>query len=172
MISIRCPHCHVGLKVDESKLPVNINSFPCPKCKKEIPVSLVVKPKTGESDSETILLASHPFVSRIGGLRVVENRLTSAQSISLQEGINIVGRKSDSSDISCPIATEDKQMSRAHIMIEVKKDIKGFYQHYLSDNKSKNRTLYNNNYLEQDEVIVLKNKDEIQIGQTLLIFEE
>ncbi|WP_302138704.1 zinc-ribbon domain-containing protein, partial [uncultured Parabacteroides sp.] len=41
MISVKCPHCHVGLKVDEGKIPLDITSFKCPKCKQPIPVSLL-----------------------------------------------------------------------------------------------------------------------------------
>ena len=43
MISIKCPHCQVGLKVNEGKLPLGITSFKCPQCKQAIPISLVVK---------------------------------------------------------------------------------------------------------------------------------
>jgi len=63
-------------------------------------------------------------------------------------------------------------MSRSHIGIEVKSDVEGKYIHCLYDNKSTNRTLYNRNYIEQGETVILKNNDEIQIGQTRLIFEE
>ena len=30
MISVKCPHCHVGLKVDEGKIPLDITSFKMP----------------------------------------------------------------------------------------------------------------------------------------------
>ena len=56
--------------------------------------------------------------------------------------------------------------------IEVKKDVKGGYKHYLSDNNSKNHTLYNSNYLENGEIVVLNNNDEIIIGRTVLRFNE
>ena len=68
--------------------------------------------------------------------------------------------------------TADKSMSREHIRIEVKKDAKGGYKHYLSDNNSKNHTLYNSNYLENGEIVVLNNNDEIIIGRTVLRFNE
>ena len=55
---------------------------------------------------------------------------------------------------------------------EVKKDSKGRYKHYLSDNNSKNHTLYNSNYLENGEVVVLNDGDEIVIGHTTLRFNE
>ena len=61
---------------------------------------------------------------------------------------------------------------REHIRIEVKKDAKGGYKHYLSDNNSKNHTLYNSNYLENGEIVVLNNNDEIIIGRTVLRFNE
>lgn len=175
MISIRCPHCHVGLKVDESKLPPDIETFSCPKCKKSILVSFVFKDKKKEiqtDDSETLILSPELSVDKIGYLKVAENKYTPAQTILLHEGKNIIGRKSNSSGSSVVITTEDKQMSREHILIEVKKDTKTQYKHYLSDNNSKNRTLYNSSYLESGEIVVLRNNDQIQIGQTLLIFEK
>ena len=42
----------------------------------------------------------------------------------------------------------------------------------LSDNNSKNHTLYNSNYLENGEIVVLNNNDEIIIGRTVLRFNE
>ena len=61
-------------------------------------------------------------------------------------------------------------MSREHIRIEVKKDERGGYKLYLSDNNSKNHTLYNSNYLDEGEIVVLNNNDEIIIGHTILRF--
>ena len=129
MISVKCPHCHVGLKVDEGKIPLDITSFKCPKCRQPIP-------------------------------------------FPLQEGVYIIGRKSKASTATIGIVTADKSMSREHIRIEVKKDAKGGYKHYLSDNNSKNHTLYNSNYLENGEIVVLNNNDEIIIGRTVLRFNE
>jgi predicted Zn finger-like uncharacterized protein len=172
MISIRCPHCHVGLKVDESKIPSNILTFNCPKCKQPIPVSYVSKPVA--DDSETVVLSfTGDKNAKIGKIHVLPNDLTSEQTIQLMEGVNIVGRKSPIKKTATSIETSDKLMSRTHIGIEVRKDAgKGDYIYYLYDNKSTNRTLYNNKYIEPGEVIPLKNNDEIQIGQTRLIFME
>ena len=153
MISVKCPHCHVGLKVDEGKIPLDITSFKCPKCKQPIPVSLLSMEKgSTASESETVLIQP---------LR-----------IPLQEGVYIIGRKSKASTATIGIVTADKSMSREHIRIEVKKDAKGGYKHYLSDNNSKNHTLYNSNYLENGEIVVLNNNDEIIIGRTVLRFNE
>jgi len=172
MISIRCPHCQVGLKVDESKIPVNIQTFNCPKCKQPIPISYVLNSNPVD-DSETVIL-SPPVgkVAKAGKLHVLPNEYTSEQFIRLSAGTNIIGRKSPSKESPTAIETKDKLMSRAHIVIEVRSAAKDNYIHSLYDNKSTNRTLYNRNYIEPGEIVILKNNDEIQIGQTRLIFEE
>lgn len=60
MISIKCPHCHVGLKVDEGKIPLDITSFKCPKCKQPIPISILSKENSEKSDDSVtqVLLPS------------------------------------------------------------------------------------------------------------------
>ena len=171
MISVKCPHCHVGLKVDEGKIPLDITSFKCPKCKQLIPVSLLSQKKGDRtSESETVLI--QPLRMTTGHLSVIANDDTPEQTFPLQEGSYTIGRKSNASNATIGIVTTDKSMSRDHIRIEVKKDAKGGYKHYLSDNNSKNHTLYNSNYLEDGEIVVLKNNDEIIIGHTVLRFNE
>jgi pSer/pThr/pTyr-binding forkhead associated (FHA) protein len=161
-----------GLKVDEAKIPANIQSFNCPKCKKPIPVTYVQPRPTEDDDAETVILA--PPVAkdaRIGRLRVLANEQTREQTIPLVEGVNIIGRKSASHKSATAIDTVDKLMSRSHIGIEVRKNADGEYNHYLYDNKSTNRTLYNNKYIEPGEIVTLNVGDEIRIGQTRLVFE-
>ena len=171
MISVKCPHCHVGLKVDEGKIPLDITSFKCPKCKQLIPVSLLSQKKGDRtSESETVLI--QPLRMTTGHLSVIANDDTPEQTFPLQEGSYTIGRKSNASNATIGIVTTDKSMSREHIRIDVKKDAKGGYKHYLSDNNSKNHTLYNSNYLEDGEIVVLKNNDEIIIGHTVLRFNE
>jgi predicted Zn finger-like uncharacterized protein len=173
MISIRCPHCGVGLKIDESKLPKGITSFKCPKCKHDIPLSILYN-KGGEGyalsgETEIVL----PRKTECGRIRVLHNNDTPEQVFPLKEGISIIGRQSaHSPQTDIQIQTNDRSMSREHLRIEVKKDLKGGYKHYLSDNNSKNHTLYNSNYLAEGEVVILNNNDEIEIGHTILRFEE
>ena len=171
MISVKCPHCNVGLKVDEGKIPLDISFFKCPKCKKPIPVSSLPIGKGKEiSESETVLL--QPLRMTTGRLSIIANVDTPEQTFPLEEGVYIIGRKSKASAATIGIVTTDKSMSREHIRIEVKKDPKGGYKHYLSDNNSKNHTLYNSNYLEDGEIVVLNDNDEIIIGRTILRFNE
>ena len=175
MISVRCPHCHVGLKVDEGKLPSDITSFKCPKCKSSIPVSLLSSVAGGNIDLSPETEYIQPIKKSTGRLTVLADRNNQEQSFPLYEGLFVIGRKSTTPNPSrtiIGIQTLDRSMSREHIRIEVKKDAKSGYKHYLSDNNSKNHTLYNSNYLEGGEVVILNDNDEIIIGQTVLRFNE
>ena len=171
MIAIKCPHCLIGLKVDEGKIPLGLTSFKCPKCKGAIPISLLsAGNREGNNDPDTILI--HPLKTDIGRLTVLPDENTPEQHLSVHEGTLIIGRKLNASKGSLPIQTGDRTMSREHAVIEVKKDGKGGYKHYLSDNNSKNHTLYNNNYLGDGEVVVLNDNDEIILGQTVIRFND
>lgn len=168
MIPVKCPHCKVGLKVDETKIPEGIASFKCPKCRQDIPVSYLQNEQ--QADSETVLI--RPIRKGCGRIIVVANPDTLEQTFPLREGIFIVGRKASASEATIRIETGDKEMSRNHMRIEVKKDNRGNYIHMLSDYQSKNHTQYNGRCLDKGEVVVLKDNDEIKIGHTHVRFKE
>jgi predicted Zn finger-like uncharacterized protein len=172
MIPVKCPHCKVGLKVDEQKIPEGIAFFKCPKCKHDIPIS-VLDGKQKERPASGVDTVVFQPVKKGGGAIIVPASVdTPEQTFLLQEGLFVVGRKASVSKADICIETGDKLMSRNHLRIEVKKNPQGGLIHSLADNYSKNRTLYNGRYLEEGEVIVLKNNDEIVIGHTLLRFNE
>ncbi|MDR1221709.1 MAG: FHA domain-containing protein [Tannerella sp.] len=108
----------------------------------------------------------------IGRLIVLPGIDTPQQEFQLNEGIMIVGRKAKVSTANICIQTGDKTMSRNHIRIEVKKNSKGGYFRSLSDNNSKNNTLYNGKCIENGDVVVLKDNDEIVMGRTTIRFNE
>jgi predicted Zn finger-like uncharacterized protein len=173
MIPVKCPHCKVGLKVDEQKIPKGITSFKCPKCKHEIPVSQLreLQEERQASGNDTVVIQS-PKKGK-GRLIVLPNVHTPEQTFPLhEEGLYIVGRKASTSNANICIDTQDKAMSRNHMQIEVKRTAQGSQIHSLTDSRSKNRTKYNGRYLDEGEVIVLKNNDEIVIGDTVLRFCE
>jgi hypothetical protein len=129
------------------------------------------KEEAGFSVSDTEFV--QPVKKTIGRLTVLPDANTSEQVFLLCEGVVIIGRQSSHpSQATIRIQTTDRSMSREHIRIEVKKDTRGGYKHYLSDNNSKNHTLYNSNFLEDEEVVILDNNDEIVIGHTVLRFNE
>ncbi|MDR2145317.1 MAG: FHA domain-containing protein [Tannerella sp.] len=171
MISVKCPHCKVGLKVDETRIPEGILSFKCPKCKKDIPISFIEQKLEEQNSAGTVVVVQKS--QGIGKLIVIENEYTPYQEFPLQEGENTVGRKAKNrTAVSICIQTGDKTMSRSHLKIEVKKNPKGGYFHYLSDNKSINHTLYNGKNIESGDVVVLKDNDELILGQTTIRFNE
>jgi len=169
MIPVKCPHCRVGLKVDEQKIPKGIDTFKCPKCKHEIPLSFLDN-KRNTSKDETTTVVFHSSKIEGGKLTVLQIGNTGEQVFHLQEGHFIVGRKAAVSDANICIETDDKMMSRNHARIDVRKDAQGGIIHCLSDNKSKNRTQYNGIFLDEGEEVVLQDNDEIKIGNTLLRF--
>ena len=173
MISVKCPHCKIGLKVDETRIPESIVSFKCPKCKKEIPISYLDQKIGQGTDDETLVVSPKSKDGSLGSLTVFATSGTPQQEFQLSEGILIVGRKAKVSTATICIQTDDKTMSRSHIRIEVKKNPKGNgYFHHLSDNNSKNHTLYNGKSIESGDVVVLKDNDEIVLGRTIVRFNE
>ena len=172
MISVKCPHCEIGLKVNETKIPQDIVSFKCPNCKKEIPISYVHQMLSQDAEGDTVLVRKTKQQS-LGKLTVLPTPGTPAQEFPLNEGIIIIGRKAKVSTATVCIVTDDKTMSRNHLKVEVKKNQKGNgYFYYLSDNNSKNNTLYNGKCIESGEVVVLKDNDVIVLGRTIVRFNE
>ena len=169
MIPVKCPHCQVGLKVDEQKIPKGIDTFKCPKCKHEIPLSSLDKKQDTSKESTTTVIFQ-PSKAEGGKLTVLPYNNTKEQIFHLREGHFIVGRKASVSDANIRIETDDKMMSRNHARIDVKKDALGGIIHCLSDYKSKNRTQHNGIFLDESEEVVLRDNDEIKIGNTLLRF--
>jgi len=172
MISVKCPHCKVGLKVDENKIPQGIVSFKCPKCKQDIPISYLDQ-KLSQEDPDTVVLSSRTKKNEIGRLTVLATPDTPRQEFQLSEGKGIIGRKAKASTANICIETGDKTMSRTHACIEVRKNPKGSgYYHCLSDNNSKNHTLYNGKCIVDGEIVILKDNDEFVLGSTTIRFNE
>ena len=169
MISVKCPHCKVGLKVDEQKIPKGIDTFKCPKCKHDIPL-LYIDNQRDIRKSGTNTVVFQQSKAEDGRLTVIPNENTKEQIYHLREGQYIVGRKTSTSIADIRIETTDKMMSRNHARIEVRKDAKMGLIHCLTDNQSKNRTMYNGAFLDNGEEVVLQDNDEIKIGNTLIRF--
>ena len=173
MISVKCPHCKIGLKVDETKIPQDLVSFKCPKCKKEIPVAYIVQMVGQAADADTLVVSSKAKQCGLGKLTVLPVSGTPQHELQLSEGVMIVGRKAKASTANICVITDDKTMSRNHLCIEVKKNPRGSgYLYHLSDNNSKNHTLYNGKCLENGEVVVLKDNDMLVLGRTNIRFNE
>lgn len=171
MLSIKCPYCQVRLKIDESKIPAHLNAFNCPRCKQPISISLLHQYKIVSNSEDTIYIQKSNNTTAT--LTVLPGACTPSQSFQLRTGINIIGRKNgNTSEAKIEIETNDKLMSREHIKIEAVQYGNGEYNYLLSDNSSKNQTRHNSHYLDQGEILVLRDKDEIEIGNTKIYFNK
>jgi len=171
MLFIKCPYCKVRLKIDESKIPAHLNAFNCPRCKQPISISLLHQYKIVSNSEDTIYIQKNDNTTAT--LTVLPDACTPSQSFQLRTGINIIGRKNgNTSEAKIEIETNDKLMSREHIKIEAVQYGNGEYNYLLSDYSSKNQTRHNNHYLNQGEIIVLRDKDVIEIGNTKIQFNK
>lgn len=171
MLFIKCPYCKVRLKIDESKIPVHLNAFNCPRCKQPISISLLHQYKIVSNSEDTIYIQKNDNTTAT--LTVLPDACTPSQSFQLRTGINIIGRKNgNTSEAKIEIETNDKLMSREHLKIEAVQYGNGEYNYLLSDYSSKNQTRHNSHYLNQGEIIVLRDKDEIEIGNTKIQFNK
>ena len=171
MLFIKCPYCKVRLKIDESKIPAHLNAFNCPRCKQPISISLLHQYKIVSNSEDTIYIQKNDNTTAT--LTVLPDACTPSQSFQLRTGINIIGRKNgNTSEAKIEIETNDKLMSREHIKIEAVQYGNGEYNYLLSDYSSKNKTRHNSHYLNQGEIIVLRDKDEIEIGNTKICFNK
>ncbi len=171
MLFIKCPYCKVRLKIDESKIPAHLNAFNCPRCKQPISISLLHQYKIVSNSEDTIYIQKNDNTTAT--LTVLPDACTPSQSFQLRTGINIIGRKNgNTSEAKIEIETNDKLMSREHIKIEAVQYGNGEYNYLLSDYSSKNQTRHNSHYLNQGEIIVLRDKDEIEIGNTKIQFNK
>ncbi len=171
MLSIKCPYCKVRLKIDESKIPAHLNAFNCPRCKQPISISLLHQYKIVSNSEDTIYIQKNDNTTAT--LTILPDACTPSQSFQLRTGINIIGRKNGNiSEAKIEVETNDKLMSREHIKIEAVQYGNGEYNYLLSDYGSKNQTRHNSHFLDQGEIIVLRDKDEIEIGNTKIQFNK
>ena len=112
MISVKCPHCKVGLKVDETRIPEGLTAFKCPKCKREIPISYLDQKIGQTTDVDTLVVSSKTTGKGLGYLNVIPNTETPQQEFQLSEGIIIVGRKAKVSTATICIQTDEKTIDR------------------------------------------------------------
>lgn len=90
--------------------------------------------------------------------------------LALMNGVNVIGRKSVTSQANIQIEVKDQYMSRMHTVIVVTKH-KGQTEYLLKDYDSKNNTKLNGTPLRKGEEIYLISGDRISLGQTSLHFK-
>ncbi len=168
MKRVMCPKCDNFITFDETKYSEGQSLvFVCDKCQKQFRIRI------GKSPLRELRKNENPEAdmnqSDFGNIVVVENVFGYKQVITLQEGDNIIGRKSKGTVINCPIETSDPSMDRIHCIIHVKKDKNGSLIYTLRDAPSITGTFYMNSILGDKDRVRMEDGAIITIGATTLI---
>ena len=183
---IQCPHCKVVLDVKNSNNEVS-KQIRCPNCKSMLQVTFppqeeVIEARTfygpnaggiegatqygGGVDGRTRLGNSAP--KNCSNLRLVLDGI----EYPLSEGLNVVGRKASTSTASIQLDTSDRYLSRQHCRIMVSSLPDGTKKAVLSNYQNKNRTIVNNQPMEEGDEIRLVDGYSITMGHTTLTFKQ
>lgn len=171
IIRIKCPNCGAVLSV-KNMVGLETKTIPCPICKKPSHFGAYKKADApmpvGVGEDCTDLGGETSFREKglvVGKLVAMHNK----QHYPLCEGVNVIGRKANTSVATIQIVTDDKKMSRQHAVIEVKKTPKA-YIHRLKNHQNKNATYINLQLLEDGDVVVLNGGEHLKMGETVLLF--
>ncbi len=168
MKRIRCPKCENYLTFDETKYKEGQSLvFVCEHCKKQFAIRLG-KTKM-EATRKEEKLDEADYKDAFGNITVIENVFGFKQVLPLQEGDNIIGRRSVGSHIQVPIETSDMSMDRYHCVINVKRNKQGELVYTLRDAPSLTGTFLNNELLGDKDRVRIEEGAIVTIGATTFI---
>lgn len=154
MKRVRCPKCDKYIYFNEKNYEVGQSLvFICDECGKQFRIRI----KSNKKDEE---VTEQNIVAPYGYILVIENLFTYKQLIPLQEGENLIGRRSPGSNVNIPIETGDMSMDRRHTVINVEK-VNEELVFTIWDNDSMTGT-----FLGADEILP-GNQQVIQPGQVI-----
>ena len=170
MKRVRCPKCENYLTFDETKYGEGQSLvFVCDHCKKQFSIRLgrskMPAPRKEENSDETGL--NNAF----GSITVIEKVFGFKQVLPLQEGDNVIGRRSIGTEINVPIETSDMSMDRRHCIINVKRDKEGEIVYTLRDAPSLTGTFLNNEILGDRDRVRIEDGAIVTIGATTFILK-
>ena len=190
ILKVKCPCCAAVLAVKNQPGLENM-SLTCPNCKtksrftafesfvaKNAPKPQDSKAPAEEEDSEgeTQLGPSLPSSDSEVTLRdgnAVTGKLAllpEGELFDLEIGLNVVGRKANSSTADVQIPTPSRLVSRRHFLIEVKRIPGKGLVYYMSNSENKNDTYVGTTKLEPGDCVILKNGDQIKMADVKLKF--
>jgi uncharacterized protein YbaR (Trm112 family) len=132
MKRVLCPKCDNYITFDETQYTEGQSLvFVCEHCKKQFSIRI------GRSKLRATQRDERPDEQAgkqdFGSIVVVENVFGYKQVHPLQEGDNIIGRRSKGTDVQIPIETSDPSMDRSHCVINVKRNKQGAVVYTLRD---------------------------------------
>ena len=168
MKRIRCPKCENYLTFDETKYKEGQSLvFVCEHCKKQFAIRLGKTKMQATRKEEK--LSEDEYKDAFGNITVIENVFGFKQVLPLQEGDNVIGRRSIGNNIQVPIETSDMSMDRYHCIINVKRNKQGELIYTLRDAPSLTGTFLNNELLGDKDRIRIEEGAIVTIGATTFI---
>lgn len=169
MKRVRCPKCENYVYFNEQNYEAGQSLvFVCDDCGKQFRIRLgktLLKSTRKDEDLNPENLEA-PF----GYLSVIENVFTFKQLIPLNEGENLIGRRSPGSKIQIPIETGDMSMDRRHTIITVSRDNNDELVYTIEDNDSMTGTFLGAEEILPGDRREIKSGQVITTGATTFIF--
>ena len=188
VITIKCPSC--GKVMQVADMPnINQKYATCVACKTRRLVGEYLRVQTAQQEENTqypgsggakghAAPGSEETQTNLGGQggNTIIGRLTVAgtgQSFQLRPGRQVIGRQGSNPPLpDFGIATDNRRVSRQHIVVEVKKIPGKGYVHYASLFKERvNATYVGNTQLAFGDTVVLRHGDILRLPDTELRFE-
>ena len=144
MKRVPCPKCKSSVFFNATAVRVGeVVDLQCQECAKKFRIRL-----TAKKTQQTAAVSEENIVAPFGYISIIENVFTEKQLFPLQEGENLIGRKSPGSNVTIPIVTGDMSMDRRHTLIYTEKGANGKLVFTLTDNDSMTGT-----FLGADEIL-------------------
>ena len=174
-IDVKCPWCSATLRIQQTP-GMESKNITCPNCKQTSPFIKFKKIIPVEEESVTCFPGSNGNSQNAKPEILIIGRLViplSGISFQLKPGKNIIGRKASASTANFQISTsENKRLSREHLIIEVKRIPSTGFMHYVSLYKERvNKTFINNTQLLYGDTLILQHGDIIKLPDLNLRFE-
>lgn len=168
MLKIQCNSCNFDNQLQYSPEVVGKRiMFKCKnkQCNEFITIKL---PKAVKVESTTVVIENKNSYKANAFLEW--NREGELLRFPLNNGIQIIGRKSNNKYPDICLESSDNSLSRLHCIIEGVES-KNDHNYILKDNKSKNGILLNGTEIYPEDELYLVHGDEIKLGLTTLMFK-
>lgn len=166
-IRIQCPYCGAILETLDN--PANYDkNVTCPNCKNRGKFSSYKRITNSFSKGSDTTVVKPMGKDSLGTL----TDIYTGKRYSLNEGRNIIGRMTYKTPplATIPIITDNRKMSRSHLIIDVMQGADGRYHSYASNSSNKNATTINGKVLEDGDKVSLRNQDILSLAETKLIY--
>lgn len=156
-----CPSCQARLRVNEKALLPQNPLINCVRCHAPIRVEV---PAANHPASEEATFVFEP--AEVGWV-IVHDEYTESQTLPLKTGSQIVGRFSESKPCEVMIRSQDRYMSRRHLVVEVVKSREGVYKYWVSEHPDCTNPTFIDTYpLKRGTTVELVDGTIMQLGKT------